>query len=205
MSQGAYSPSSNGHFYVYGQDGNDDLQVADSITRSAWLYGGAGNDRLKGGAGHDVLQGGDGDDVLAGQSGRDILIGGNGADRIVGNADDDILISGWVAFASQNGVDITDEALCAIMKEWTSGNLYKDRIDNISGISNISTGWEARANGDYFLTLSSENQTVGAHDTLKDILTDCAGLDWFLFDGDEDKATDIKDEIFADIADWLRA
>src|SRR5262249_34092411 len=46
---------------AYGQEGDDDIQVAGTINTPAWLYGGDGNDRLKGGAGHDVLLGGDGD------------------------------------------------------------------------------------------------------------------------------------------------
>ena len=83
---------------VFGQSGNDDLEVAGSIAVSAWLYGDAGNDRLQGGNGHDVLLGGEGDDLLIGGQGRDLLIGGHGADRIVGNEGDDLLIAGFTAF-----------------------------------------------------------------------------------------------------------
>src|SRR5262249_43210544 len=78
VSQGTFSPT--GRILAYGQAGDDDIRVAGGITLPAWLYGGAGNDRLMGGAGPDVLLGGAGDDDLLGGLGRDLLIGGVGAD-----------------------------------------------------------------------------------------------------------------------------
>src|SRR5262249_57657672 len=89
---GRFNPP--GRIIAYGYAGNDDIQVANSIPLSAWLYGGDGNDRLRGGSGPNVLLGGAGDDLLVGGSGRDLLIGGRGADRLVGNSEDDILIGG---------------------------------------------------------------------------------------------------------------
>ena len=70
---------------VYGGAGDDDISVANGVTIPAWLYGEAGNDRLRGGEGADVLVGGPGDDLLVGDNGRDLLIGGTGADRLVGD------------------------------------------------------------------------------------------------------------------------
>src|SRR5439155_14471136 len=58
VSQGAFAAQSR--LVVYGQDGNDDIQVAGSVSQPAWLYGGNGNDRLNGGRGNNVLLGGDG-------------------------------------------------------------------------------------------------------------------------------------------------
>ena len=57
-SLGTFAPT--GHVLVYGQAGDDNIEVAGSIMLSAWLYGGAGNDRLKGGASHDMLLAGGG-------------------------------------------------------------------------------------------------------------------------------------------------
>ena len=74
VSQGTFMPTSR--LLAFGQDGNDDIQVAGSINLAAWLYGDAGNDRLKGGAGNNILLGGIGDDNLIGGQGRDLLIGG---------------------------------------------------------------------------------------------------------------------------------
>lgn len=225
-SQGTYSPSSDGRIYLYGLEGEDDIQISGSVTRSAWIYGGSGNDRLKGGGGHDVLFGDEGDDALAGQSGRDFLIGGNGADRLVGNAEDDILVSGWLAYDfspydaapsvnlhnAAGTIDLVDQLAFAVMREWTSERSYGERIYNISrGAQKPTEGgaYAARLNGGFFLNLSttddmdlSQMQTV-FEDNSKDVLTGSAGLDWFLLDVQEDLATDLRHEAFADLLDWL--
>src|SRR5215207_8382174 len=93
-------------------DRNDNIQISSGVTVNAWVYGGAGHDRLKGGAGNDMLIGGDGDDLIVGGDGRDLLVGGLGADRLVGNAADDILIAGTTDH------DADDAALYAILNEW---------------------------------------------------------------------------------------
>jgi Ca2+-binding RTX toxin-like protein len=186
---GSYQPT--GRLLAFGQDGDDVIQVAGSISLSAWLYGDGGDDRLKGGGGHDVLFGELGNDLLVGQSGRDVLIGGPGADRIVGNGDDDILIAGWLNFADR------DEALCAITKEWNSGREYEIRILNLYDAS----GSAQRENGDYYLVAG---QTV-VEDEDRDVLTGSAGMDWFFFEEGEDRATDLKDEAFANELDWILA
>ncbi|MCU0963084.1 MAG: PKD domain-containing protein, partial [Pirellulaceae bacterium] len=170
-----------------GLGGDDDIQVAASIQVAAWLYGGAGDDRLKGGARHDVLLGEDGDDLLVGGDGRDLLIGGTGADRIVGNADDDILISGVTLY------DDDESALCAIMDEWTRlDTTYADRI----AILTMGTRRDAtvRLNVDTVLL-----------DWERDGITGSSGLDWFFFDQERDRATDLKDEVFAGDLDWIQS
>src|SRR6185295_10468238 len=83
---------------VEGLAGNDTITVDPDITIPAWLFGAAGDDRLKGGSGNNVLIGGSGDDLLVGGAGRDLLFGGVGADKLVGDAADDILIAGPTAF-----------------------------------------------------------------------------------------------------------
>src|SRR5262249_35026135 len=122
VSQGTFSPT--GRIIAYGQGGDDFIQVAGGISLSAWLYGGDGNDTLHGGAGNDVLPGGAGNDPLHGGQGQDLLIGGTGADDLVGNADGDLLIAGTTAH------DDNQEALCAIMAEWTSSHSYASRVAN---------------------------------------------------------------------------
>lgn len=173
---GIFTPS--GRLVAYGQAGNDDISVAGSISLDAMFDGGEGDDRLKGGAGNDVLLGGQGDDLLVGKNGRDLLVGGSGSDRIVGNADDDILIAGWLNF------DNSAEMITAVMEEWTSGASYQQRVTSLS---------EALVLGE---TVLDDAEDI-------DKLTGSSGEDWFFFDQENDRATDLKDEVFANELDWI--
>ncbi len=189
VSQGTFSPT--GHILAFGLAGDDDIQITGSISRAAWLFGDAGDDRLKGGAGNDILDGGTGADLLVGGSGRDLLIGGAGADRLVGNADDDILIAGVVDF-TPTGLS-SDEALCHIMDEWTSSRSYATRI------SNLRVG---------LLAVDGPSRTL-IDDLSEDILTGSAGQDWFLYNangaGVRDRVTDLSAAEFADDLDFITA
>jgi Ca2+-binding RTX toxin-like protein len=192
VSQGVFSPT--GRVIVRAGDGDDNVQVAGSISLSVWAYGEGGNDRVKGGAGSDVLIGGTGDDLLVGGSGRDLLIGGWGADRLVGDAHDDILIAGATDF------DANEAAICDIMDEWTSGRDYGVRVQNLLN----GGGSGDRLNGLTFLN----DQTVH-DDGAVDLMTGSAGQDWFLFnqDGDngaaKDKITDLHAQEFANDIDFI--
>jgi Ca2+-binding RTX toxin-like protein len=160
--------------------------VAGTIRLSAWLDGGAGNDRLKGGDGNDVLIGGDGDDLIVGGDGRDFLIGGIGADRLVGNAEDDILIAGVMAY------DANSDALCAIMQDWA-----RTDFNNAARIALLRDG--TQRNGVYLGAA-----TVG-DDASADILTGSAGQDWFFFSSTRDRVTDLHDEAFQNDLDFINA
>jgi autotransporter-associated beta strand protein len=177
---------------VYGLAGNDNIQVAENIGISSWLYGGAGKDRLKGGSGHDVLLGGVGDDQLLGGAGRDLLIGGVGRDRVVGNGGDDILIAGTT---DHDGVT---PALAAIMAEWTSAHSYAERVGNLSAA---------------LLVADSASPTVRDDGDL-DVLTGAAGQDWFFANlvrkanddaAHKDKITDLGASEFALDIDFIAA
>jgi ELWxxDGT repeat protein len=163
---------------IYAFGANDDIQVTgSSVTVPLYIYGGAGNDRLKGGDGHDVLLGEDGDDLLVGGGGRDLLIGGLGADKIVGNGDDDILIAGTT------GYDFLPIGLVALMREWTGGNSYADRVHNVF--------WGFGQNGTFAFYYGGIY-----NDTSADVLTGSAGNDWFIYDQQHDRVTDLNDEAF---------
>ncbi|MEX2172770.1 MAG: PKD domain-containing protein [Pirellulaceae bacterium] len=181
---GVFNPSHG--IVVHAVGGNDDVQIAGSIGLTAWLYGGAGDDRLKGGGGHDIVLGQAGADLLVGGGGRDILIGGLGADRIVGNAEDDILISGTTDH------DDNQTALCHLLAEWTSQRDYLVRVANLYGVN-----LEPRANGSYFL-----NDNTVHDDNERDVLTGSSGQDLFfanLSTCDDDATT--KDKI-TDLSWW---
>jgi uncharacterized delta-60 repeat protein len=191
VSLGTFSPT--GRILVYGQAGNDDIQVAGGISLSAWLYGGAGNDRLKGGNGNNILLGGAGDDLLVGGNARDILIGGTGADRLVGNAEDDILIAGSTAF------DGNEAALCAVLREWTSARSYAARVANLMGTGS-GTDFANRLNGNFFLKTDGSGVTV-FDDGSADVLTGSSGQDWYFANlagsSVHDKITDLSAAEFA--------
>jgi Ca2+-binding RTX toxin-like protein len=104
--------------------------------------------------------GGDGNDKLFGGVGRDLLIGGDGHDQLFGEAGDDILVAGSTTF------DENQDALAAIMAEWTSSNNYITRVNNIC--------FGGGANGAFTL----DDATV-IDDGLNDILRGDGGLDWF--------------------------
>ena len=167
VSAGAFAPT--GRLIVYGQAGNDDLQVAGSVAQPAWLYGDDGNDRLKGGAGANVLLGGAGDDDINGGKGRNLLIGGTGADRVVGNSGEDLLIGGITSW------DAHEAALWALMQEWTSAASYDTRVARLRGTQG------GGANGQFTLA----GDTV-LDDFAADKLTGSSGRDWFFtFAGDD--------------------
>lgn len=190
---GPFTPTEK--LLVFGQDGNDILVVGPWFNLPAWLYGGAGNDVLSGGKRDDVLMGGDGNDLLLGGAGRDLLVGGDGADRIIGNSNDDLLIAGMLNFADP------DAAATGIMAEWTSDHTYATRIANLSGRTEAqgNADFAQRLNDDYFLHLA----VTVVDDDDQDILTGSVGDDWFWFDLDLDRATDLRDEAFAEDLSFL--
>ena len=179
---------------TYGLGGNDDNQVAGSLSQSAWLYGGTGDDRLKGGKGNDVLLGGSGNDLLVGGDGRDLLIGGTGADRIVGNSDDDILIAGSTAY--DLGSLGNQSALSSIMAIWGSSDAYLDRVTKLTGV------W-LKSEGD------NPSEIKVFDDGAEDVLTGSAGQDWFLAQRNtgtglvKDKITDLGASELADDLDFI--
>jgi len=162
VSQGVFRPT--GHLIVYGNDGDDHIQIAGSIELDAWLFGGTGNDHLKGGRGNNILAGGDGDDTLIGGNGRNILIGGQGEDHLIGGGGDDILIGG--STTHESGAS----GFCSLQQEWNSAvDSYTVRVIKLRLLMN----------------------TAVIDDDENDILTGASGLDWFLT-GLDDTITHIQ-------------
>jgi hypothetical protein len=160
---------------VYGQAGDDDIEVAEDVTVPAWLYGGPGNDRLHGGGGDNVLIGGDGNDVLIGGRGRNLLIGGAGSDRLLAGPGGNVLIGGTTDF------DANQAALCALMDEWTRRDAdYAARVGHLTG--SLAGG----LNGPYLLNAATVHDDGAA-----DRLIGTAGRDlYFLSMGDQFTARD---------------
>lgn len=121
---------------------------------------GSGGDLLIGDGMDNVLIGGGGRDQLSGGMGKDLLIGGRDGDILNGGADDDILIGGLTRH------DNNDASLRAIMREWTRGIPYFDRIDHLRNGTGL--------NGPIKL-----NALTVFDDAASDTLSGTTGDDWF--------------------------
>jgi hypothetical protein len=64
--------------------GNDRVLLSPSVTVSALIAAGSGNDFVQGGRGPDTILGGLGNDTLVGGVGNDVVIGGPGRNTIMG-------------------------------------------------------------------------------------------------------------------------
>lgn len=175
---------------VHGFSGDDSIALAADSSARGLISSGSGNDTVRGGAGediiwgeagndelfglgrNDILEGGAGDDLLEGGAGRDLLVGGWDADILRGDQDEDLLIAGRTQF------DPNQSALRAILKEWSSGRSYADRVSNLSG---------RRVNERYYLRAG---ETV-FDDFASDSLSGGAGRDWFFYDPSNDVIEDL--------------
>ncbi len=119
-SQGTFTPT--GHLIVYGQGGNDSIQVQSAringqtvaVAIPALLFAGSGNSSLSvaGSSASNVLVSGGGKNTLTGGTGNDILIGGLGGSTLNAGTGSDILLAGMTSF------DANLAALLALMAEW---------------------------------------------------------------------------------------
>ena len=170
---------------VYGNGGDDQIQVVGSLVVPAEMYGGDGNDRLKGNGANDILVGGDGDDMVVGGAGRDLLIGGTGVDKLVGDSDDDILIGAVYGGSGDRST------LAAVMAEWgRTDQTYAQRVNHLQTGSGGLNGSHVLVPG---LTVTDDN--------VEDKLTGDSGLDWFFANADgvvKDKITDLSGSEFTD-------
>jgi Ca2+-binding RTX toxin-like protein len=89
--------------------------------------------------------------------------------------------------------DSDDAALCAITAEWTRlEKEYQQRIDTLK--AGTGEGSKVRLAADTVL-----------NDWENDVLTGSSGLDWFFFDQRRDRATDLRDEAFVSVLDFILA
>jgi Ca2+-binding RTX toxin-like protein len=141
---------------LFGQDGDDVIQVNGSVLLPVILDGGAGNDRLTAARGDDILIGGAGNDDLKGAEGRDILIGGLGADDLYGQAGEDVLVGGGTVY------DADLAALAGnLLKEWSRTDLgFAARA------AHVQSGGAGALNGPVLLDALSLIDDGGAADKL---------------------------------------
>ena len=165
-----------GNDQLFGEAGNDLIQGNEGNDTAAGgsgndeVFGQEGSDKLTGDNGNDIVVGGEGNDKIVGGAGRDILIGGEGADQLFGSGDDDILVGGSTVH------DNDQEALEAILSEWTARRSYISRVNNI------------RVGGGNNGAFTLDGTTV-IDDGVADTLWGQSGQDWFLA-GPNDKIKD---------------
>jgi hypothetical protein len=129
---------------VYGQGGNDHIDVASNVVVPAFIFGGAGNDHIKAGGGPSVVVGGAGNDHLDGGTGFSILIGGSGKDQLSASPAGSVLIGGFTAF------DANIKALESLLNEWSrTDETLAQKANNLLGTG--TTG----LNGTYLLNTST--------------------------------------------------
>jgi Ca2+-binding RTX toxin-like protein len=139
------------------------------------LFGRGGNDKIHGLSGDDLIFGGDGDDSIYGGSSRDWIVGGFGADSIIGGHGEDLLVSGLArGFENPEPLELSFvgnyalTAIDAVMKEWTSGRTYPQRIQRLT-------------NGIGLLDIAITSSTLGS-DLDVDTVFGNENYDWFWLD-----------------------
>jgi hypothetical protein len=196
-SLGSFLPTD--HILVYGQTGNDTIQLASKKFRGvtyyiavpAFLYGeaAAGDKDILDAAGsmaNNVLSGGAGTNQLFGGLGRDLLIAGLGASQLHAGSGEDILIGGWTDYDLSSTAMTYDrklQALEAILAEWGRTDLgtpadptgYLARVNHLLGPG--AGGTAGGLNGSAYLNGGTVHASA-VSDTLFGAPSPI--LDWFL-------------------------
>jgi Ca2+-binding RTX toxin-like protein len=113
---------------VYGQGGDDNIQIESPVTLPALVLCGSGNTFVRTGGGPSIVVSGDGESAIEGGAGRNVLIGGQGHVSLKAGPRGDILIAGSTDY------DANISALRAILRAWAAPDIaYADRVARLSG------------------------------------------------------------------------
>jgi Ca2+-binding RTX toxin-like protein len=180
---GSFAPT--GRIVVFGQAGNDNVTIASTITRNAWLYGDDDNDTLTAGGGNDVLIGG---------AGTDSQVGGAGNDTYQFDADTALGIDTVNDSAGVDTLDFsatTGQAIAVnlgvITAQVVNPNLTLT-LTSASSVENVTGGSLA----DTLTGNASANLIVGGPGN--DTLAGAAGNDVYQFDVDDILGADTLNE-----------
>lgn len=210
---------------VYGNKGNDALTIGQTVTLTAYLFGGDGHDSLFGGGGADKLFGEKGIDLLDGRQGNDVMFGGADNDTIAdgslaGYGDDLIDGEGGTDHVTYAGHQSAVQIKLDVSNK--SGALGKGEVDSIFHVEQVTgTDYDDKIWGNNSANLifaGKGNDVVygqGGDDMIfgqegndqlygglgKDVLIGNVGNDLFFANGDGS-----KDQIWAhDLGVWNNA
>jgi acid phosphatase len=145
---------------IYGQGGNDHIEIAKDVTLPAMIIGGDGNDHIETGDGNTVVVAGEGNNHIEGGAGRDILVGGTGNTHLEAGGQA-ILISGTSAY----GQNV--EPWLALEAEWASADSLAGRV------AALTAGVGGKGNQ---FTLNATTVFANSHHNQ---LAANSGMDWF--------------------------
>jgi Ca2+-binding RTX toxin-like protein len=112
--------------FIHGIGGDDQLTLANSVTKPARLYGDEGNDTLTGAAGDDSLDGGDGNDIYVFNTNTPL-----GSDSVTDSAGTDRL--SFVGSTSSITVDLGTTAAQAVNANLTLTLASASALENLNG------------------------------------------------------------------------
>jgi phospholipase C len=166
-----FSLSQVSRIQIFGQGGNDHIDVSPQVSLPAMIFAGDGNDHIETGSGNTVVVGGTGNNHIDGGAGRNILIGGTGNTEITETGGQAILIGGVTSY------DANAEALTAIENEWASADDLATRIVKIKrGVAQDGATTRYHLGADTVFSNGYKNRLAGD-----------SGMDWFFADPKKDK------------------
>jgi phospholipase C len=166
-----FSLSQVSRIQIFGQGGNDQIDVSPQVSLPAMIFTGDGNDEIQTGSGNSIVVGGSGDNQIDGGAGRNILIGGTGNTEITETGGQAILIGGVTSY------DANAEALTAIENEWASADDLATRILKIKkGVAQDGATTLYHLGNDTVFANGFVNQLSGN-----------SGMDWFFADPTRDE------------------
>jgi Ca2+-binding RTX toxin-like protein len=133
------NPKSITRIDLLGDDGDDSLTVAASVTRPASIQGGAGDDSLTGGNANDTILGNSGNDLIRGGAGNDLIYGSEANPASVYAQDDDSLF-GDAGNDTIHGLDGDDLIQGGAGNDSLFGNAGYDSIEGNGGNDTIAGG-----------------------------------------------------------------
>ena len=161
---------------VYGQGGNDHIEIDSAVTLPAVIFAGNGNDHIQTGSGNSIVVGGSGNNHIEAGSGRNLLIAGTGNTHVEEHGGQAIEIAGTTLF------DANAEALTAIENEWASADPLTTRVAKIEqGVSQDGSNTKYHLGADTVFANGGHNHLEAG-----------SGMDWFF----ANPATDLVNVVF---------